>query len=105
MSPSICRCSSPFGNLASCSLSFISCGNDIYGIFAFYLLAYTNVGIVDGAILPFIIFYALTFVLSYFFLILEPEAPPSSTLLFLMKTVLRDFVVVFLLFFNVGERE
>jgi len=64
MSPSICGCSSTFGNLVSCSLLifclyffiYISYGDEIYGASTFYFLAYINVGIVDGDTFPFIIF-------------------------------------------------
>jgi len=57
-------CSSTFGNLVSLSLLifclqffiYASCGDEIYGASTLYLLAYTNVGIVDGATLPLIIF-------------------------------------------------
>ncbi len=102
-------CSSTSGDLVSCSLftfclcSFIclSCGNDIYGILTLCLLACTNVGTTDGATLPLIIFWALASMFSYFFFILDHEAPPSSIMFFLLKTFLGDFVVVFLMFSNV----
>jgi hypothetical protein len=88
-SPSRCKCSSPFGNLMSCSLSTsyfslncLSYGDVIYGTFHFYsfnchscgdvicgtfivcLGTCTIVSIVDGSTLPFIIFCALDFMLS-----------------------------------------
>jgi hypothetical protein len=49
------------------------------------MAACTTIGTVNGSIFPFIIFYALTFVLSYSFFTFEHEAPPSSTLFFLLK--------------------
>jgi hypothetical protein len=39
-------------------------------------------------------------VFSYSLFTLEPEAPPSSTLFFLLKTLLKESIVAFL-FFNV----
>jgi hypothetical protein len=39
-----------------CSFIWFSCGNDICGILTLYLSNYTNVGIVNGATLPLIIF-------------------------------------------------
>jgi hypothetical protein len=68
MSPFVEGCYSTSGNLISCSLltfCFCSlicffCGDDIYGISTLLLLAYTNVGTIDGATLLFIIFWALT---------------------------------------------
>jgi hypothetical protein len=82
--------SSPFGNLMSCSLltSYFfslsnlsygdviygtfhlyslncpSCGDVIYGIFIVCLATCTTVGITNGSTPPFIIFYALVFMLS-----------------------------------------
>ncbi len=93
-----CKCSSPLGNLMSCSsltscfysLNYFSCGNVIFGtsclysfscvscgivicgIYVIYLATYTTVGTtlttictIDGSTMPFIIFCALIFVLSY----------------------------------------
>jgi hypothetical protein len=102
-SPSKCKCSSPFGNLVSCSLltsclyslnyfsygdviydtsyldshNYPSCGGVIYGTFVICLIAYTIVGTTDGSTLPLIIFYALAFVISCSFFKLQLEAPPS----------------------------
>jgi hypothetical protein len=116
MSPSKCKCYSPFGNIMSCSLltfclcsfSCLSYGDVICGTSIVCLTAYTiisttctNVGIANGATLPFIVFCAHT---SMFFCTLldqELEAPPSSTLFFLLRTLLRDFTTAFLLYSNV----
>ncbi len=107
--PSKSRCSSPFRNLVSCSpltsclysLNCLSCGDIICGTFTICLVACTTVGTIDGSIIPFIIFCALTFVFSCSFFTFELEAPPSSTLSILLKTLLGEYVVAFFLFFNV----
>ncbi len=134
MSPSKCRCSSPIGNLVSCSpltfclysfncLSYenVICGTSclcslrclsykyvIYGTSVICLVAYTIigtthtiVGIIDGSILPFINFYALSYVLSYSFFTPKLEAFPFSTLFFVLKAFLGEFDVAFFLFSNV----
>ncbi len=109
MSPSIGGCSSTFGNLVSlsflifyfCFLICLSCKDDVCGVSTLYLLTCTNVSIVDGAPLLLIIFWALAFVISFFFLTPDLEAPPSSILFFLFRALLKDFVTVFLLFSNV----
>ncbi len=62
---------------------------------------YTIIGTANGSTLPFIIFYALTFVLSYFLFIPKLETSPSSTLFFLLKTLLGKSVVTFFLFSNI----
>ncbi len=126
-SPSKCKCSSPFGNLVSCSfltswlysliylscgdvvcgtsylysLIYLSCGVVIYGTFVVCFSAYTIVDTVNGFILPFIIFCALTFVLSCSLFIFKHEAPPSSTLFFLLRTFHGESIVAFFLFSNV----
>ncbi len=105
MSPSVSGCSSTSRNLVSCSLLifclcsliYFSCGNDICGISAFCL----PIGIANGAILPFIIFLAITSMFSYSFLTPDLEAPPSSILFFLLRT-LGDFAAIFFLFSNVA---
>jgi hypothetical protein len=91
-----------------CSLGYFSCGDVIYGITIVCLIAwtidgiaFTTIGTIDGSTLPFIIFYALKFVLSCSFFILKPKAPPSSTLLFLLKALLGEFVATFFVFFSV----
>ncbi len=122
-----CRCSSHFGNLVSCSLltswlcclscrsqgdviygtsylyslSCPSCGDGICGTFIVYLVACTIVGTKDGSTLPLIIFYALTYVLSYSFFTPQPKALPSSTLFFFLKAFLGKSAIAFFLFFNV----
>jgi hypothetical protein len=48
--------------------------------------------------MPFIIFYALKSMLSCSFFTLEPEVPPSSTLFFLLRTLLGKFAIAFFLF-------
>jgi len=126
-----CRCSSPFGNLMSCSLltsylcsfscfsyghvicgtsclcslSCLSCGDVICGTFVVYLVACTTIGIArtivgieNGSILPFIIFYALTFVLSYSLFTPKLEALLSSTLFFFLRTLFGEFATTFFLF-------
>ncbi len=126
-SPIKCRYFSPFGNPVSCSpLTFYLCslnclsnGDVIYGIsclysfsclscvdvicgtFVLYLVVCTIVGIVDGSILPLIIFCTFTYVLSCSFFTPKLEAPPSLTLLFLLKIILGEFVATFFLFSNV----
>ncbi len=121
-----CRCSSAFENLVSCSfltswlcsfsslscenaiyrtsgfysLNCISCGVGIYGINLVCLIAYATISIADGSTLPLIIFFAFIFVLSYSFFTLEPKAPPS-TLLFLLRTLLRKSATTFFLFSSV----
>ncbi len=115
MSPFKCKCSSPFGNLVSCSLltfclyslSCLSCGDVICGTSAVYMAActtisttYTNVGTLDGATLPFITFCALTSMFSCSRLTFEPKGPPSSTLFFLLRALLGDSIVAFFLFSN-----
>ncbi len=108
MFPSICGYFSTFGILVSVSFIFclfffiyFSYGIDICGASTFCLLTCTNVGIIDGALFPLIILWALAYVISYSFLAFDHEVPPSSTLLFLFKTLLRDFAITFLLFSNV----
>jgi hypothetical protein len=49
--------------------------------------------------MPLIIFCALKYVLSCYVFILEPEAPPSSTMFFLKA--LGKFVIAFFLLFGV----
>ncbi len=51
-----------------------------------------------GSTLPFIIFCALRFVLSYSFFTPELENFISSTLFFLFKALLGEFVIAFFLF-------
>jgi hypothetical protein len=89
-----------------CSFGCRSHGDVICGTFAICLAiyttigtTYTNVGTPNGAILAYITFYAFTFVRSYS-LTLEPKALFSSTLVFLLKTLIGDFVLAFFLFFN-----
>jgi hypothetical protein len=62
---------------------------------------FTIVDTANGSTLPFIIFYALGFVLSYSLFTPKPKAPPSSTLLFLLRTLLGEFSGIFFLFSNV----
>jgi hypothetical protein len=100
-----------------CSFNCPSCGDVICGISYLYsfsyfsyvicgiavicLTAYTVVGTTNGSSLPFIIFHALKFVLSYSFFTPEPEAPPSSILFFLLKALLGESTMAFFLFSNV----
>ncbi len=127
MSPSKYKCSSPSGNLMSCSflipwlcslnclsygnvicgisylcsLDYLSYGNVICGIIVVCLIACTTISTADGSILPLIIFYALKYVLSCSFYTPQLEAPPSLTLFFLLRTLLGEFDVAFFLFFSV----
>jgi hypothetical protein len=109
MSPFVCGCSSTFGDLVSlsllifclCSLICLSYGINICVASTFYLPAYTDVGIANGATLLLIIFWALAFVLSYSFLAHILEVPPS-TLFFLFRAPFGIFVAVFRLFSDVA---
>jgi len=83
------------------SLGSLSCRNVVYDIATVCLTTYTIVGISDGSTLPLIIFCGLKFVLSYSFFILEPKAPPSSTLFFLLKTLFRESIAAFFMFTSV----
>ncbi len=113
LTPQLCSCNCfSFGNVicgicclySPCCLSY---GDVIYGTVGVYLTTYTTsgttlttIGIANGSILPLIIFYAFKFVLSYSLFILQPKAPPSSTLFFLLKTFLGKSTTIFFLFFN-----
>ncbi len=109
MSPSICKCSSPSGNLVSCSLltfffysfSCLSYGRVICDTFEVYLVAYTNAGTTYGATFPLIILCACASMFSYSFLALNLGAPPSLALFFLLRTLLGNFATTFLLFTSV----
>jgi hypothetical protein len=106
-SPSKCICFSLFGNHMSCSLYSLNClfcGDVIYVCLATYTtisIVITIVGNTDGSTLPFIIFYALKSMLSYCLFTLEPKAPPSSTLLFLLRTFFGESTTTFFVFFSV----
>ncbi len=87
------------------SFSCLSCGDVIYGTSIVCLptcttigITYTTIGTTNGSTLPFIIFCAFISMLSYSLFIPEPKAPPSSTLLFFLKTLLGKFVIAFFLF-------
>ncbi len=112
-SPSKCKCSSPFGNLVSCSLltscfySFncLFCGDVMYGTSIVCLstctiigITYTTIGTTNGSTLPFIIFYAFISMLSCSLFIPKLKAPPPSTLFFFLRAFLRDFAITFFLF-------
>jgi len=97
-----------YGTSCLCSFSCVSCGIIICGVSTVYQAAYTIVGIAlttvssaNGSTLPLIIFFAFISILSYFLFNPKLEAPPSSTLFFLLKTLLREFNVAFFLFSNV----
>jgi len=90
------------------SLNFLSCGDVICDTCAVYLATCTIVGttrtivgITNGSTLPFIIFFAFTFVLSYSLFTLEFKAPPSSTMFFFLRTRLGEFATTFYLFSSV----
>jgi hypothetical protein len=109
MSPSKFKCSSPFGNLGSCSLltlhlcsfSCFSYGYVICGASIICLATCTIVGTTNGATLPFIAFYTLASMLFCSLLILEPEVPPSSALFYLLKALLGVSTITFFLFYSV----
>jgi len=97
-----------YGISCLCSLSCFSCGDVIYGIIIVCLIAYitirttvTTIGTSNGSILSPIIFYAFKYVLSYSLFIPKHEAPPSSTLFFLLRALRGKFVTIFFLFSNV----
>ncbi len=97
-----------YGTSYLCSFSCLSYGHVIYGTFVVYLTACTivgtactTIGTTNGSTLPLIIFCVLTSMLSYSLFTLEPKAPPSSTLCFLLKTLLGKFVAAFFLFSSV----
>jgi hypothetical protein len=78
------------------------------GIVAIFLTAYTIVGTgltiigtANGSTLPLIIFCALKFVLSCSLCTFKPKALPSSTLFFLLKTLIGESVIAFFMFSNV----
>ncbi len=78
-----------------CFFGCLSCGDVIYGTVAIYLTisttsgtTLTTIGTINGSIMSLIIFRALKSMLSCFVFILELEAPPSSTLFFLLKALL-----------------
>jgi hypothetical protein len=125
-----CKCFSPSRNLVSYSLltswlyslSYLSYGDVIYtfaplivsygivicGISIVCLATYTTVGtalttisITDGPTLPLIIFCAFKSMIFDSLFIPKPKAPPSSTLLFLSRTLLGEFAIAFFLFFSV----
>ncbi len=96
------------GTSCLCSISYVSCGVIICGIFIICLATYTTIdnalttiSIIDGSTLPLVILCALKFVLSCSLFTLEHEALPSSTLLFLLRALLGEFVATFFLFSNV----
>ncbi len=63
--------------------------------------ALTIVGTIDGSTLPLITFCAFKFVFSCSFFTPELELPPSSTLFFFLKTLLREYVAAFFMFSSV----
>ncbi len=109
MSPSIGSCFATSGILVSCSLltlclcsfSYLSYGHDTCGTFALYLPTCTSVGTTDGAILPLVIFWTCVSVPSCYFLIVDLEAPPSSTFFFLLRAFFEHSVTTLFLFSNV----
>jgi hypothetical protein len=86
----------------------VFCGDVIYGIVVVYIITYiivgsalTTIGTTNGSILPLIIFRAIKSMLSCSLFTPKHEAPPSSTLLFFLKTLLEEFVVTFLLLYSI----
>ncbi len=114
LTPQLCSFSCPSCGDVICgisclrSLNYFSCGNVIYGTIVICLIAYTIVGTaftivgtIDGSTLPFIIFCAFKFVISYSLFTPKHEALPSSIMFFLLITLLGEFVATFFLFSNV----
>ncbi len=62
---------------------------------------HTIVNTTNGSIPPLISFYALIYVLSYSLFTPKPEAPPSSTLFFLLRTLLGKSAITLFLFLSV----
>jgi hypothetical protein len=83
------------------SLSYFSYEDVICGTSKVCLVACTIVGIVNATTFPLIIFCAHASMLSCSFLALNPKAPPSSALFFLLRSFLGNFVVAFFLFSSV----
>ncbi len=90
-----------FGISCLCSFNCLPCEDVIYGTIEVYLTTCTIINILDGSTLPFIIFCGFKSMLSYSFFILEPKIPPSSTLVFFLRALLREYVATFFLFFGV----
>jgi hypothetical protein len=93
------------GTFCFCSFSYSSCGDVIYGTFVVYLatcttigIAHTIVGTINGSTLPLMIFCVFAFMFSYSLFTPEHETFPSSTILFLLKAFLAEFVAAFFLF-------
>jgi hypothetical protein len=83
-------------------------GDVICGISIICLVACTTIsttftifGIIEGSTLPLIILFSLTYVLSYSFFTLDLKALPSSTLFFLLKSLLGESTLTFFQFSNV----
>ncbi len=96
------------GNLCLCSLCYLSCGNVICGTSIIRLATYTIIGtartiigISNGSILPFVIFFALTSMFFCSLFILQLEVAPSSTMFFLLSALIRESTTTFFLFSNV----
>ncbi len=81
-----------------CNLDYLSCGNVICGTVVVCLTAFTIVGTANGSTLPLTVFYAFKFVLSCSLFTPQLEAPPSSTLFFLLKALFGECVTTFFLF-------
>jgi hypothetical protein len=92
---------SSYGISCLCSLGYLSCGDVTCGTITVYLTAYTTVGTANGSTPFFIIFYALKFMFSCSLFTLEPEAPLSSTLFFLLRALLGKSIANFFLFSSV----
>jgi hypothetical protein len=60
----------------------------------------TTIGTTYGSIMPLIILCAFKYVLSYSLFTHKLEAPPSSTLFFLLRALLKESVAAFFLFSN-----
>jgi hypothetical protein len=88
-------------------LGCLSCGDVICGTIVVYLFSCTTIGttftIVGTTMFHSALhhFLCLEYVLSCSFFTIELEVPLSSTLFFLLKTLLGKSTIVFFLFFNV----
>ncbi len=97
-----------YGISSLCSLGCLSYGDVICGTIVVYLttctihgIALNIVGTTNGSIIPFIIFYALKSMLSCSLFIPELKAPLSSTLFFLLKTLIGKPIAILFLIFSV----
>ncbi len=91
-----------------CSFGYLIYGDVIYDIVIFYLTTFTTSGITlttigtaYGSTIPFIIFCAFKYVLSCTLFTPKPEAPPSSTQFFLLKSLIGKSTTTLFWLYNV----